>query len=143
MTGRERRGRAMALELPPGAATAEYCYLTTTGRVSGRPHEIEIWFALVGATVYLLSEGGEQADWVKNLRRMPAVTVRLGDVTYPGVARALDPSEPADALARRLICGKYEGWREGDPLPAWARTALPVAVELRAPEGNRRPESSD
>ena len=28
-------------------ADEDFCYLTTTGRVTGRPHEIEIWFSLV------------------------------------------------------------------------------------------------
>ena len=28
----------------------DFCYLTTTGRISGRPHTIEIWFALDGHT---------------------------------------------------------------------------------------------
>ncbi len=27
-------------------ATENYCYLTTIGRVSGNPHEIEIWFGM-------------------------------------------------------------------------------------------------
>ena len=31
---------------PREHAAEQYCYLTTTGRVSGRPHEIEIWFAV-------------------------------------------------------------------------------------------------
>jgi hypothetical protein len=31
---------------PRDLADEEFCYLTTTGRVTGRPHEIEIWFAL-------------------------------------------------------------------------------------------------
>ena len=30
----------------PAKADEDYCYLTTTGRISGRPREIEIWFAL-------------------------------------------------------------------------------------------------
>ena len=107
-----------------------FCYLTTTGRVSGRPHEIEIWFALQGSTVYMLSEMGERADWVKNLRKTPSVRVRIGALTYPGVARWLAPEEPEDGLARRLIAAKYEGWREGEALPEWVREALAVAVDL-------------
>ena len=31
---------------------ADVCYLTTTGRITGRPHEIEIWFAVREATLY-------------------------------------------------------------------------------------------
>ena len=38
----------------------DFCYLTTTGRTSGKPHEIEIWFALRDGTLYLLSGGATQ-----------------------------------------------------------------------------------
>ena len=31
-------------------ADDDFCYLTTTGRVTGEPHEIEIWFAVDGDT---------------------------------------------------------------------------------------------
>jgi hypothetical protein len=32
-------------------AGEQYCYLTTTGRVTAKPHTIEIWFALEGSTL--------------------------------------------------------------------------------------------
>ena len=54
-------------------ADADFCYLTTTGRVSGRPHTIEIWFALHEHTLYLLSGAGDRSDWVKNTLRSPEV----------------------------------------------------------------------
>ena len=39
------------------------CYLTTTGRVSGRPHTIEIWFALQDRTLYLFAaDTGTQSE---------------------------------------------------------------------------------
>src|ERR1051325_2737939 len=41
-------------------APPDSCYLTTTGRTSGNPHTIEIWFALHGDRVYLLAGGGDQ-----------------------------------------------------------------------------------
>ena len=111
-------------------ANDSFCYLTTTGRRTGRPHTIEIWFAVSCRRLYMLSGGGDRSDWVRNLQIQPAVQVRLGDRTYPGTARVVeDPAE--DALARRLLAAKYQGWREGAPLSGWARTALPVAVELR------------
>ena len=37
----------------------EYCYLTTKGRNTGNPHEIEIWFGANGNSIYLLSGGGD------------------------------------------------------------------------------------
>lgn len=110
-------------------ANAEYCYLTTTGRVSGRPHEIEIWFGLVEGTVYLISGGGERSDWVKNLQRNSQVTVRIERLSFSGTAQAL-PEAGAEHPARRALARKYQGWREGAPLSEWARAALLVAIRL-------------
>ena len=109
-----------------------FCYLTTIGRMSGRPHTIEIWFALDGRTLYLLSGGGDRSDWVRNLRRHPEVTVRLGRrdaAEVPGNARVVDPGSDEDELARRLVTSKYQPTYGGD-LSSWRRSALPVAVEL-------------
>ena len=55
-----------------------FCYLTTRGRVTGDPHEIEIWFAARDSTIYMLSGGGSSADWVKNILANPEVRVRVG-----------------------------------------------------------------
>ena len=107
----------------------QYCYLTTTGRVTGWPHEIEIWYALEGATLYMLSDS-DRSDWVKNLRRTPEVTVRIAGETFDGRARIVgDRGE--DELARRLLAQKYE--RDPGSLSDWRRTALPVAVDLALP----------
>lgn len=108
-----------------------FCYLETRGRVSGRPHEVEMWYAAEGDCLYLLSGGRERSDWVKNLRRTPAVRVRIGQQAHSGLARVIE-GEPNEALARRLLAAKYQNWREGAPLSEWARTALPVAILLGA-----------
>jgi hypothetical protein len=52
-------------------AKEDFCYLTTIGRVSGRSHTIEIWFALNERTLYMLSGGRDKSDWVKNAIRSP------------------------------------------------------------------------
>ncbi len=106
-----------------------FCYLTTTGRVTGRPHEIEIWFSLVPETrtLYMLAGSGDRADWVRNLRKEPAVTVRLSGEGLKGEARVVEDAEE-DELARRLLVEKYE--RSPGSLSGWRRTALPVAVDL-------------
>lgn len=110
-------------------AGESFCYLTTVGRRTGRPHTIEIWFARENGTLYLLSGGGESADWVRNLRRTPAVQVRIGSRTVAARARQLTAPEE-DALARQLLDAKYMGWKSGKRLSSWARSALPVAIEL-------------
>ena len=110
-------------------AEESFCYLTTTGRVTGRPHEIEIWFALLAEThtLYMLSGGGDRSDWVKNLRRNPKVTLRIADGCFAGLARGARDTEE-DELARRLLVEKYE--RNPGSLESWRRRALPVVVDL-------------
>jgi deazaflavin-dependent oxidoreductase (nitroreductase family) len=111
-----------------GPADLEYCYVTTTGRRSGRPHTIEIWFALHEGRVYLLSGAGEASDWVRNIRTNPTVGLRIGEHDY--IARAHVVDEPAeDELARALLVEKYAP-RTSDDLEEWRRTALPVAIQL-------------
>ena len=108
-------------------ADLDYCYVTTTGRRTGSPHTIEIWFALHGERVYLLS-GGEGSDWVKNLRKNPTVALRLGDRDM--ICRAAPVEDPdEDELARRLLVDKYTPRCSGS-LEEWGRTAHPVAIEL-------------
>jgi deazaflavin-dependent oxidoreductase (nitroreductase family) len=109
-------------------AGEDFCYLTTTGRISGRPHTIEIWFALNGNTLYMLSGGRDRADWVKNARHLPEVTVRIKERFFAGKARLVSNAEE-DALARRIVFEKYEKSSEDD-LTDWSRTSLPVAVDL-------------
>jgi deazaflavin-dependent oxidoreductase (nitroreductase family) len=114
-----------------------FCYLTTTGRVSGRPHTIEIWFALSDRTLYVLSGGGDRSDWVRNLLRRPEVTVRLGRrdaEALAGRARVVEPGSDEDELARRLVVAKYQPTYGGD-LSGWRRSALPVAVDLTPQAG--------
>ena len=117
-------------------ATEAYCYLTTTGRVTGRPHGIEIWFGVdeskATSTLYLLSGGRDRSDWVRNLLANEAVRVRVGETTYEAAARVVtDPAE--DALARRLLLEKYQpGY--GSDLGNWGRTALPIALDLAEQE---------
>lgn len=115
--------------LAADAAAEQFCYLTTIGRKSGEPREIEIWFALDGATLLLMAGGREKAHWVRNLQADPRVAVRISGATYRGRARVLAPVEPADARARDLLVAKYAPAYSGD-LSDWGRTALPVAIDI-------------
>ncbi|MDP9236924.1 MAG: nitroreductase family deazaflavin-dependent oxidoreductase [Chloroflexota bacterium] len=111
-------------------ADENYCYITTTGRLSGRPHTVEIWFALDGATLYVLAGGGHNADFVKNAKRQASVAVRVGTSEFTASARVVtDAAE--DARARALVYDKYS--RDYGDLKEWRRTALAVAFDLDGP----------
>jgi deazaflavin-dependent oxidoreductase (nitroreductase family) len=110
-------------------AREKFCHLTTTGRRTGVPRRIEIWFAAADAspTIYVLAGAGERAGWVRNLRADPHVSVEIGDRRFAGVARVAAPGDPDDVAARRLV---YEKYRHDDDLEEWRATALPVAIDL-------------
>ena len=114
-------------------ADDDFCYLTTRGRTSGRPHEIEIWFALDstsdGITLYLMSGGGDRSDWVRNLVADPVVTVRVGATTYPARARVVAADTDEDVRSRTLVYDKFAPRYSGS-LTEWRARALPVAVDV-------------
>jgi deazaflavin-dependent oxidoreductase (nitroreductase family) len=107
----------------------QFCYVTTTGRVTGRPHEIEIWFVYADGSIYLMAGGGRRADWVKNMLADPQVTVRIGSQELTATARVVEGGDEEDR-ARRLITGRYQGWREGQEMSEWGKTALVVALDI-------------
>lgn len=105
----------------------QFLYLTTTGRSTGLPRQIEIWLVSYDDAYYLCSEGRDRADWVKNIRANDRVTVSIGSREAAPLdcrGRALDPSaepERAAAVAARFDA-KY-GWSDG------------LFVELRPVQG--------
>ena len=120
----------MASEALGQLADEDFCYLSTTGRRTGNPHTIEIWFGARDGTLYLLAGGGRRSDWVRNLEAAPNVDVRIAGSEWQAVARVVTDREE-EQIARTLLASKYQGWREGARMSGWARTGLPVAVDLR------------
>ena len=116
-----------------GFAGEDFCYLTTTGRVTGRPHTVEIWFALHGSTLYILSGGLDRSDWVKNALRQPRVSIKIRDRVFGGQARQVT-NEDEDTLVRKLLFDKYSP--TDDDLEEWARTSLPMAFDLALEDKN-------
>ena len=94
-----------------------YLYLTTEGRKTGLPREIEIWFVESGGSLYVLAEHFHNAQWVKNIEQDPRVSVRCGARRFRAAARPLDPRRDAEEwrTVQRLAREKY-GWGDGLPV---------------------------
>ncbi len=92
----------------------QYLYLTTTGHKTGTSHEIEIWFVEHEGRYYLISEKRERSHWVQNILHNKAIMVRIGQQTFHGTGRIIDPAtEPhLAAQVRALMDTKYE-WSDG------------------------------
>jgi deazaflavin-dependent oxidoreductase (nitroreductase family) len=89
-------------------------HLTTTGRRTGVPREIEIWFVVYGGRFYLFAETGEAAAWVKNIRSNPAVSVRIGRSCLRATARILDRALDRDLWDQvAVIANRKYGWGDG------------------------------
>jgi deazaflavin-dependent oxidoreductase (nitroreductase family) len=90
-----------------------YLYLTTTGRVTGQPRQIEIWFAEHGGRFYLVAER-ESANWVRNIQSQPQVKVRVRDAEFNAIARVVhnDRESTLAAIVKALFDAKY-GWSGG------------------------------
>jgi deazaflavin-dependent oxidoreductase (nitroreductase family) len=95
----------------------QFVYLTTTGHTSGQPREIEIWFVIWRAKIYLFAEHGHAANWVKNILTRAAVRVRLGGEIFEATARVIDCAAegPLCAAVSPLMRAKY-GWSDGLPV---------------------------
>ena len=97
-----------------GAKEPAYLYLTTTGRRSGAPREIEIWFTRWNGRFYVIAEHGERAQWVRNLRANPRVQWRVAETAFAGLARVIDPAvAPALHATVRARSEEKDGWDDG------------------------------
>jgi len=113
-------------------ADKQVLYLTTVGRRTGLPREIEIWFVVWCERLYLFAETGEAAGWVKNIRYNPKVTVRIGEWQIGATARVLDRHTDRklwDQVAE--IANRKYGWGDGlpaeiTPLPSRAPYSDPI-----------------
>jgi deazaflavin-dependent oxidoreductase (nitroreductase family) len=91
--------------------------LTTVGRNTGLPREIEIWFVLCSGRFYLFAETGEEAGWVKNIRRNPKVSVRVGECRIDGQARVLGRQSDCELLKKAAAIAEHKyGWSDGLPV---------------------------
>jgi deazaflavin-dependent oxidoreductase (nitroreductase family) len=99
--------------------------ITTTGRHSGTPRRIEIWFHNLDGAIYITGLPGKRA-WYANLVAQPAFTFHLkGDVKADLAAHARPVSEPQerrrvlDGILERLgRSGEIEDWMVRSPLVA-------------------------
>jgi deazaflavin-dependent oxidoreductase (nitroreductase family) len=76
--------------------------LTHIGRTSGQPREVvvEIDGREEETGAYLIASGfGRHSDWYRNIQHTPAVTVQIGNRSFPATARALSPEQSGLAMS--------------------------------------------
>lgn len=81
------------------------------GWKSGKKRRIEIWFVEDNSKYYVMSEGREQAHWVRNIMHDPKVSFSVAARSFFGTAKIIE-SGPAAGLVKKLMKQKY-GWDDG------------------------------
>ena len=99
--------------------------ITTSGRASGEPRRIEIWYHVVDGRYYITGRPGPRS-WYANLLAEPKLTFHLKEsaqADLPATARAVtDPEEKrrvflnAPKLAEYINEANVQQWVEGSPL---------------------------
>jgi deazaflavin-dependent oxidoreductase (nitroreductase family) len=125
--------------------------LTTTGRKTGKQRRKCVRAIRRGNSVYIVSIGGPEMAWLKNIQANPDISLRIAGGTFAGRARELsDPLEIEQA--REAYCEPVHvvdymacmNWRKGRPTHSrirdltrgWFEEGVPLVVELAA--GARR-----
>jgi deazaflavin-dependent oxidoreductase (nitroreductase family) len=108
----------------------KYLYLTTRGRKTGRPREIEIWFTEFEDRYFVIAEYAT-SQWLQNLQADPAVKIRVSGKEFCATARVVSPiEEPSLHRTIAQLSEKKYGWGDG------------TVVELR-PTENRQPRTEN
>ena len=120
-------------------AADKVLYLTTIGRRTGLPRQIEIWFVVDHGRFYLFAETGEAAAWVKNIWRNPEVGVRIGDRQIGATARVLDRETDRELWDRASeIADRKYGWGDGLPVEITPSPASAASPDLTIKPGEDR-----
>ena len=84
-----------------GLPTPSVVILETTGRRSGEPRRVPVTRMLEGDTLWIVTEHGRKAGYVRNIESDPRVRVRIGRRWRAGTAHVL-AGEDWRALQRRM-----------------------------------------
>jgi deazaflavin-dependent oxidoreductase (nitroreductase family) len=81
--------------------------LTTTGRSSGQPRAVTIWYVVADAgRVHVQHSSRAPAQWYKNLLKNPEVQIDFGDGVIRGTAVAVTDANEIKRI-QRLFRSKY------------------------------------
>ncbi len=111
-------------------ANEKYLYLTTTGRRTGRPHTVELWFAVARGTLYLSHEG-TYTDWMKNVLHNPRVAFTIRDLAGSGLARLVGPGD-AFERGKTALYRKYYGDAGQAVIDDWFSESTVIEITVAA-----------
>jgi deazaflavin-dependent oxidoreductase (nitroreductase family) len=85
-----------------GLPTPTVVILETTGRRSGEPRRVPVTRLVEGDTLWIVTEHGRKAGYVRNIEADPRVRVRVGRQWRSGRAEILGPAGKVPAMVRLM-----------------------------------------
>ena len=85
-----------------GLQSAQTIEITVTGRTSGRPISLPIWFALDGNKLYLIPVKGSETEWYKNLRKQTSIQLSASGKTFTTSAHILADEAQLDKVLEKF-----------------------------------------
>lgn len=73
-----------------------YVNLITKGRVTNKPHVVELWFVFRDGDIYLSTM--ESPAWLDNLKKDPAVEIEIQNKTFTGYATLTGDTKRIEAV---------------------------------------------
>lgn len=105
----------------------KFIYLTTTGRKSGNPHTVELWFAVADGHVFLSHEG-KMTDWMKNLKRNGDVKIKIGSLKLAGKASITSDHGDSREVGKKALYEKYYGPASKEVLDDWFELSKVIEI---------------
>lgn len=91
--------------------------LTTTGRQSGKPRRVTIWFVYDEGRIYIQSGKDGRTQWYRNLLKTPEVTLDFGGLVVRGRAAPVEDPGEVDRVhglfRSKYVLSRIVGWFGG------------------------------
>ncbi|MBI3767837.1 MAG: nitroreductase family deazaflavin-dependent oxidoreductase [Deltaproteobacteria bacterium] len=114
-------------------APAGFGILTTVGRRSGKARRQSVRAIRDGDQVFVVCMMGDRANWLRNIRACPEVTIRLGDRSLRGTARDI-----VDVAERQRAAEVYVGTTNASDYLDYAVYHWSVPTYRRVERAHRR-----
>ena len=115
--------------LPGKVVSQKFIHLTTRGRKTGKPHTVELWFAVSNGKVYLSHEG-EETDWMKNIKHEEEVSFEIGERNFTGKARYIRDHAEEAWTAKAALYEKYYGKAAREVIEDWFSLSRLLGIEI-------------
>lgn len=81
--------------------------LTTYGRRTSRLRKTGLWYVQEGRSIYCLSRRGASSQWLKNLKKCPDVSIRIGHTIRPAEGMLVQK----ESEHKRILSKFYDKYR--------------------------------